>query len=248
MKSIKQIIAAGITGLALLVGAAGCYESSWEEIYDCDAEFQAYIDDTISVVDKYSSDIITEIEALTSEEERKVSPNYVLDLMISGDVDIKCGIPAEIDEPKPVGSWTTENGKKYVVIDETWHIENFSLFEKYQNTLYLLDDNFDLDKSIVEEEMLNDPQGIEHGYDIALGQVWDLYLSFGSLGNLLVHEFTHGAWDLNGFDSTHEEGVSPFNPDAFWHYGNGTSIAINNVRENYIDPQIDQIYEKLLDE
>lgn len=247
MNQLKHT-AVTLTGIALLA-AAGCHRQGdcmerWEEVHECGPEMQDYIDVTKNIINKYKEEIIQDIyNRVPDEEERKVSPEEVIDLLLNNEVSILCGI-RKPETGGVRGAWVPlgcDNGYYGIIINEEIFMHKIDGI--YQH-MQFLNENLDLNYLNIEEYVLNYYDGISNGGDDVSNSITGFYFSSGFLGSTLVHESTHGAWDLNGFDSGHDPNDDSHS-DVFYQYGFGVTI-LDDIYFDEIKPELMEFIDNLV--
>jgi len=259
---LKQAFGSTLTGLALLAGCEEIPEEinnipdwtlSYEEIHECDPEeTDEYFNFLMKISEKFQDRIIDQIDENIDEEYQLISPENVLDLMRSGEVDIMCGTPKEKECPEGTecydgyyiasGAWSKD--LEVVIITEPSLLSRRD--EYYEPNKHFLDSNLDPDYKLAEE-IMEENDSLHQGYKDVKESFEDLYISSTSPLGTLIHEFTHAAFYLNGLDSSHGNTLElDYSEDPAYGYGYGVWGVWNYFNEE-VEPTLEDIKEGLED-
>jgi len=187
----------------------------WDDIHECDAQTMGvYIEDSRRIVAQYEDLIVTLIDTLDGDEPQLVPPAEVIDLMVSGEVEVLCGTPAEGFTKK--GMWS--GAEQFVVLNEERFGELYD--EHYEPNIGFVGSQFEPDVvAIWTYLMLNQSDQADAWNDVFDGIYNLYYAAFGNgLSQTMLHEHTHAAWDYAGFNPAHPaDGYY----DPFYTYGDG---------------------------
>jgi hypothetical protein len=210
-------------GLSLLVGSlAGCQEH-WTDyltdVYQCDTIIEDALNSTEwYAMDTHVAEAQAELETRVSAADRHVTMQQVVDqALVSCEL---CGVPKlESGDIGFAGLFIPDFNEEVEVDGEMKYFDKVVVFNEssmweilarrgYTSISYLLDFYVeDEGKFVLSEELIKDyfmeSDSLYSDYSRMRSQFSDLYLFFGDIAGLDVHEYTHQTLFEGGYDYWH---------------------------------------------
>lgn len=250
---MKKLITPFLTGLFLLGCEALPEENDdvidspeeesyyWRDMHQCDREtIGQYIEMSMCLVLKHHEDIVNRIEENIAEEYREVPPDNVLKLMGSRTIEYNCAYPKV---ENVLATWSgTEH---YVTLNEDYVMDKY--YNDFEGNTDFFKNRCNLDYDKIEDYMLEHPDGIFNGFQDIYNQVRSIYISAVglNLGNVIVHEHTHAAWQFADLPYHHEDPII-YEEDPFYQYGWGV-YELDPVFYQQIGKEIKDMKDELIE-